>query len=299
MTAARSEITAWSAANSNRPASNRGLPGFFRLYEHLVAMNDDDVVYFNNCKGRDHVGIFGHGAFFDLDVTGSQSKQALDLPVGQECVVASYTDSGRIAFDWYALAREATLPDDIGNPCRVFFGDLLSTEMLPKPKAAGSKRYSAFFNVNGHFKRPSVIHGDVADRHRPRSKQKKVTFCAEEVDPADGPFIEGATCRITVNSYERNAAARTACLEHYGSTCWICDFDFGIEYGPEANGYIHVHHLKPLSQMESSYKVDPERDLRPVCPNCHAVIHLGGGTRSLEDIKTMRNSLRSQDRRTG
>lgn len=255
-------------------------------------MNEDDVIYFNNCKGRDHVGHFGRGAFFDLDAAGRQSKQALNLPVGQECVVASYGDDGQIIFDWYALDRETTLRDNSGNPCRVFFGDLLSTETLTKSKAARSKRYSAFFNVNGHFKRPSVIRGDVADQHRPRSKRKKITYSAEEIDPADGPFVEGATRRITVNAYERNAAARTACLQHHGTTCCVCGFDFGTVYGPDADGYIHVHHVKPLAEIKSSYKINPKSDLCPVCPNCHAVLHLGGVSRSLDDVKAMLTSKR-------
>ncbi len=33
-------------------------------------------------------------------------------------------------------------------------------------------------------------------------------------------------------------------------------------------GFIHVHHLKPLSEVGYEYRVDPIRDLRPVCPNC-------------------------------
>jgi hypothetical protein len=36
---------------------------------------------------------------------------------------------------------------------------------------------------------------------------------------------------------------------------------------------IHVHHLVPLSGKQQGYEVDPVRDLRPVCPNCHLIIH--------------------------
>ena len=255
-------------------------------------MNDRDVIYFNNCKGRDHCTIYGGGAFFDLNVAGPQSKQALNLPVGQECVVASYADDRRIVFNWYALARETIQPDEKNADCRVFFGDLLSTETLQKSKAARAERYKAFFDVNGHFKRPSVIRGDVADRHRPRGTRQKETYCPEEIDLANGPFIEGATRQITVNAFERNAAARTACLKHHGTTCCICGIDFGIVYGPEADGYIHVHHLKPLSEIKSSYEIDPKRELCPVCPNCHAVLHLGGLTRSIDSVKAMLNSKR-------
>ncbi|MEI6328702.1 MAG: HNH endonuclease [Pseudanabaena sp.] len=37
---------------------------------------------------------------------------------------------------------------------------------------------------------------------------------------------------------------------------------------------MHVHHIKPISEIGDSYKVNPISDLIPVCPNCHAVIDL-------------------------
>jgi 5-methylcytosine-specific restriction protein A len=45
-------------------------------------------------------------------------------------------------------------------------------------------------------------------------------------------------------------------------------------YGAIAETLIHVHHVKPISEVGESYMVDPISDLIPVCPNCHAVIHL-------------------------
>ncbi|HUY33445.1 MAG TPA: HNH endonuclease [Pirellulales bacterium] len=94
----------------------------------------------------------------------------------------------------------------------------------------------------------------------------------EEIS-ATTALVEGAFCRVTVNAYERNPEARRRCLEHYGSNCIICGFNFGAVYGEVAEGYIHVHHLRPLSEIGGEYVVDPVEDLRPVCPNCHAVLH--------------------------
>jgi hypothetical protein len=108
----------------------------------------------------------------------------------------------------------------------------------------------------------------------------------EEVPEVPG-LTEGAVSTIQVNAYERNPEARRTCIEHYGPTCVVCGFDFGRVYGQEAQGYIHVHHLKQLSEVGEEYEVDPVADLRPVCPNCHAVIHLGGGCRSIEAVKQM------------
>lgn len=39
------------------------------------------------------------------------------------------------------------------------------------------------------------------------------------------------------------------------------------------SGIIHVHHLAPLHESTGVREVDPEKDLIPVCPNCHAAIH--------------------------
>jgi putative restriction endonuclease len=112
------------------------------------------------------------------------------------------------------------------------------------------------------------------------------TRLAEEVS-FGGRLLEGAVCRITVNAYERNPRARDKCIEHYGPNCSICGFNFGAVYGPLAEGFTHVHHLKPLSEIGSEYEVDPVADLRPVCPNCHAVIHLDGQNRSIEEVRAL------------
>ena len=108
----------------------------------------------------------------------------------------------------------------------------------------------------------------------------------EEVIPGKR-LVEGATRRVTVNAYERNRAARNECIKHHGTNRFICGFNFGAIYGALAEGFTHVHHLKPLSEVDGEYRVKPEEDLRPVCPNCHAVIHLGGTTRSIEEVKAL------------
>jgi 5-methylcytosine-specific restriction protein A len=108
----------------------------------------------------------------------------------------------------------------------------------------------------------------------------------EEIVQPSG-LVEGAVRSITVNAYERNPEARQQCIEAHGTTCCICGFSFGAVYGKVAEGYIHVHHLRPLSEVNGEYVVDPVKDLRPVCPNCHAVLHLGGQCRSIEEVKQL------------
>jgi len=86
-------------------------------------------------------------------------------------------------------------------------------------------------------------------------------------------YIEGAQIQILSNRYERNAKARAKCIALKGTACSVCGFDFGKVYGDEFAGKIEVHHITPVSEIGESYVVDPVRDLVPVCPNCHMMLH--------------------------
>jgi len=116
----------------------------------------------------------------------------------------------------------------------------------------------------------------------------------EEIEQPE-KYVEGACRKISVNAYERNPEARRRCIEHYGAKCCICDISFGAEYGDEAEGYIHVHHIIPLSEIGKDYIVDPIRDLRPVCPNCHVVIHLGRRSRTIEEVRQLLKMKKMRD----
>lgn len=89
---------------------------------------------------------------------------------------------------------------------------------------------------------------------------------------------EGSIIELTLTTYERNPAARKACLDHYGTQCQVCGFDFGKVYGQIGRDFIHVHHVIALSQVRGAHAVDPIRDLIPVCPNCHAMLHISQGS---------------------
>lgn len=106
----------------------------------------------------------------------------------------------------------------------------------------------------------------------------------EEIPTPEG-LVEGAKRTIVVNAYERNPAARARCIARWGTRCVVCNFDFAETYGPELGaGFIHVHHLKPLAEIGEAYVLNPEEDLRPVCPNCHAMLHRIQPTLSIESL---------------
>lgn len=53
--------------------------------------------------------------------------------------------------------------------------------------------------------------------------------------------------------------------------------NFKEKYEELGKDYIEVHHIKPnlklISEINSEYVVDPEKDLIPVCSNCHSMLH--------------------------
>jgi 5-methylcytosine-specific restriction protein A len=115
---------------------------------------------------------------------------------------------------------------------------------------------------------------------------KSSSALPEEVPPE---LWEGAKTTVTVNAFERNAKARSACIERYGPPprCIVCGFDFAAAYGEAFAGFIHVHHTTPLAKLKRPCRVDPTKDLVPVCPNCHAAIHYGGQTRSVDAVRKL------------
>lgn len=90
---------------------------------------------------------------------------------------------------------------------------------------------------------------------------------------------EGEIKEMHIAKCERNPKLRKACIEYYRArnegriACVACGMAFGDMYGAIGEGYIEVHHLSPISQIEGVHKVDPKTDLVPLCANCHAMIH--------------------------
>lgn len=115
---------------------------------------------------------------------------------------------------------------------------------------------------------------------------------AEQVD-ATIAYREGEVLQVLVNAHERNGHARRACIDHYGAVCRVCGFDFERSYGPLGRGVIHVHHLTLLAGRDGEHEVDPIRDLIPVCPNCHAMIHLTREPLAIEMLRQLVEQHRS------
>lgn len=109
-------------------------------------------------------------------------------------------------------------------------------------------------------------------------------------DEVSDEILEGAKKQVFVNRYERSSEARQKCLEHFGYSCAACAFDFLKRYGERGRHFIHVHHIVPISSIGENYTIDAVKDLRPICPNCHAMLHRTEPPCSIEDLKQLMNS---------
>lgn len=112
----------------------------------------------------------------------------------------------------------------------------------------------------------------------------EVPVYPDEVDP-EVCLVEGARKQVTVNAYERNPDARRKCLDKFGYECVVCELNFEELYGEIGQGFIHVHHLVEVSSIGRQYVIDPEQDLRPVCPNCHAMLHKRKPPFSIDELR--------------
>ena len=105
-------------------------------------------------------------------------------------------------------------------------------------------------------------------------------------------FIEGARTEYLATRYERNQKAREECLRYYdyAYSCLVCEINFEKIYGDIGSEYIHVHHVVEISTIGKAYEIDPIKDLKPVCPNCHAMIHRAKPALTIEKLKGIMKS---------
>lgn len=101
-----------------------------------------------------------------------------------------------------------------------------------------------------------------------------------------GKYTEGTVREVQFRTLERSPAARQRCLDIHGFDCWVCKVNIRARYGLEKE-LIHVHHEIPLGANPGPRETDPEGELKPLCPNCHAVVHSRKQPYSLEEVRQM------------
>ena len=98
-------------------------------------------------------------------------------------------------------------------------------------------------------------------------------------------YTEGEKVAGWVERSKRAAGARSKCIEHFGAWCQGCRFEFESTYGAIGKGFIEVHHRKPISRSQGVYKINPTKDLIPLCSNCHAMVHRKSKMLSIVELR--------------
>jgi hypothetical protein len=117
---------------------------------------------------------------------------------------------------------------------------------------------------------------------------------SESEDAMTSAEEEGSKILVLVNKYERKRKNRNICIKSHGALCSVCAFDFSVTYGEMGNGYIHVHHLTPLNALGGRpVKIDPVKDLRPVCSNCHEMLHQCDPPHTIEQLRAIMSAAKA------
>lgn len=154
-------------------------------------------------------------------------------------------------------------------------------DLIPIPEVSGEEELSSFLAE-------WLIHGIALIL--------SLLTVEEEVPCSDlTPEQEGEAKEIKSKRYERSRVNREICLAHKGYSCYACGFNFLERYGQLGKDYIEVHHTTPVSAMGDNYKIDIDRDLVPVCSNCHSMIHRKNPPLSIEELKDIISKREKQN----
>lgn len=118
------------------------------------------------------------------------------------------------------------------------------------------------------------------------SKKTVITRRLKEMVREQQEYLEGFEREVTRELKARNRAVVEEAKRRFGVTCVVCGFNFGHFYGPSAHGFIEGHHLEAMASYRGPRKVTPD-EIRPVCANCHRMLHRGKKLLSIERLKRM------------
>ncbi len=134
--------------------------------------------------------------------------------------------------------------------------------------------------------RPATL--SVYERIHKNATLEEKEYNDQQAGDLETVIIEGGKKKVFTTKYERKKESRDQALKIHGYTCQVCCFNFQETYGNWGEGFIHVHHLKPLSTNEEEVEINPVTDLSVVCPNCHSMIHRKKNVlKSLEELRKM------------
>jgi 5-methylcytosine-specific restriction enzyme A len=195
---------------------------------------------------------------YQFKVIGHADKSK--YPLAQKAFWKDLTQFGSIksyaVFEKLKKVDKATLSYDFFRQQNLIPDAPIQGRRTDRDKAPNDSIHIFLDHISNEFKKDTVE-----------------TNYPDEANMESKKFPEGAKQTVLVNKYERNLEARAQCLKIHGTRCKICDMSFMETYGYFAEDFIHVHHITPLHEISENYQVNPEKDLIPVCPNCHAMLH--------------------------
>jgi predicted HNH restriction endonuclease len=144
--------------------------------------------------------------------------------------------------------------------------------------------------LDNHFQYTDFV--DAVRKIREATKRKKKMLEFDE----DAPVFEGRRKQTSGSVFERSKALRNAAIQHYTIDghirCEVCGFDFMDFYGEIGEGFIEIHHKKPLFQYADEEAIvflgDAVNQVSPLCSNCHRIIHrCRGSVLEISELKKL------------
>lgn len=231
-------------------------------------------------RGVNGNGVLRHNIFFGF-IENDQRKNLLEINIPYEYDGNINAIRGRIAKDsnGHYILRSTIIMTTSG---RINISEQIEESLRNRIVYIDDKPWILICNIDQFDIEHICVVLDV------------IKDCREEIFFSNVPgeisnqtnVTEGAKQTVVVNKYERNSEARKQCIQHWGVTCQVCGFRFEDFYADHGAEYIHVHYLKPLSEIGEQYELNPINDLRPICPNCHAMIHRSTQALTIDDLKT-------------
>jgi predicted HNH restriction endonuclease len=176
----------------------------------------------------------------------------------------------------------------VGSKKRVVYAAaLLLDQRTPIPVFMKDQRDS--WICQGLYRSDGVLSQSKTELLARNARRSDVTLAIKlklvETAAGGGDLLqEGACNQVTRDAFERDLAARATCIAYYGPRCVICEVEFGDEYGEASHGFMHIHHLEARATNDAG-PANPTKDLVPVCPNCHAMLHNGDTLQTPKELR--------------
>jgi len=142
-------------------------------------------------------------------------------------------------------------------------------------------------SVNGKTKATRVLIRNKKFGNRAKKQNNKEQNKQIRGKPSNTDLLhEGFKRSTTFAKHERSKKNREAAIQKHGVVCFGCQKAMAEIYGKIADGYIHIHHVQPISEYSSARKPNIN-ELVPLCPNCHAVVHLEKPPITIEQLQKL------------